>query len=181
MTYAKETTVSVEKTRVELDRLLAKHGAAQRLIGVDDKRAIASALVEDGGRADGSHAGCTRRRDALDRNYTAWRGGEKDREGVVMKAKNPKKLPEPEVELWTGQVWNVPDLGDVQVTGIFQVRLSAEDVLRSVRFKRGCCGSFIWSRDYFLSRARFVKESYWSEKARKNGNVGLTGGIGGTT
>ena len=38
LSYAKGTTVPVEKTRAEIDRLLAKHGATQRLIGIDEPR-----------------------------------------------------------------------------------------------------------------------------------------------
>lgn len=36
MTYAKGTTVTVEKSKAELDRLLGKFGATQRAIGSDD-------------------------------------------------------------------------------------------------------------------------------------------------
>lgn len=36
MTYAAKTSVSVEKTRAQLDVLLGKHGAPQRRIGTDD-------------------------------------------------------------------------------------------------------------------------------------------------
>lgn len=50
VTYAKTTTISVEKTRVELDRLLSKHGATQRLVGVDDARGIAFAGFSLAGR-----------------------------------------------------------------------------------------------------------------------------------
>lgn len=39
--YAKGTSVSVEKTRAEIDVLLSRHGAAKRSIGSDDERAEA--------------------------------------------------------------------------------------------------------------------------------------------
>ncbi len=41
MTYAAKTSVSVEKSRAELDALLAKHGAKQRQIGADDEKGLA--------------------------------------------------------------------------------------------------------------------------------------------
>lgn len=41
MTYAENTSVSVEKTRAEIDALLAKHGARQRIGGVDDEGGFA--------------------------------------------------------------------------------------------------------------------------------------------
>lgn len=50
MTYAKDTSVSVEKSRAELDKLLSAHGATQRLIGVDDVAGIAFAGFSLGGR-----------------------------------------------------------------------------------------------------------------------------------
>lgn len=44
MTYAENTTVSVEKSKAELDALLRKHGAAQRVFGDDDERGTAFAV-----------------------------------------------------------------------------------------------------------------------------------------
>ncbi len=43
MTYAAKTEVSVEKTRMELDTLLQKHGAQQRMMGTDDELGLAFA------------------------------------------------------------------------------------------------------------------------------------------
>ena len=40
--YAKDTTVSEEKSRAELDRMLAKHGASSRGILTDDDKGIAT-------------------------------------------------------------------------------------------------------------------------------------------
>lgn len=50
MTYAKDTSVSVEKTRSELDRLLAARGATQRAFGTDDVAGVAYAGFTMGGR-----------------------------------------------------------------------------------------------------------------------------------
>lgn len=44
MTYAENTTVSVEKSKAELDALLRRHGAAQRVFGDDDERGTAFAV-----------------------------------------------------------------------------------------------------------------------------------------
>lgn len=41
MTYAAKTEVSVEKTRMELDTLLQKNGASQRMMGTDDELGVA--------------------------------------------------------------------------------------------------------------------------------------------
>lgn len=41
MTFAAKTEVSVEKTRMELDALLSKNGASQRMMGTDDELGIA--------------------------------------------------------------------------------------------------------------------------------------------
>jgi hypothetical protein len=41
VTFAKETTVSVDKTRNELDALLVKYGASQRVTAVDDAAGVA--------------------------------------------------------------------------------------------------------------------------------------------
>ncbi|NUP12934.1 MAG: hypothetical protein HOW73_43395 [Polyangiaceae bacterium] len=41
MTYAKGTSVSVEKSRAELDRILMRAGAAQRVTGSDDDAGLA--------------------------------------------------------------------------------------------------------------------------------------------
>lgn len=41
MTYAKGTTVAAEKSRGELDRMLSRAGATQRLMGVDDAEGFA--------------------------------------------------------------------------------------------------------------------------------------------
>lgn len=38
--FAAETKVPVERTKVELDQLLQKHGATQRMMGTDDARRI---------------------------------------------------------------------------------------------------------------------------------------------
>lgn len=43
MTFAAGTSVAVEKTRAELDRLLSKHGAQQRIMGTDDVAGVAFA------------------------------------------------------------------------------------------------------------------------------------------
>jgi hypothetical protein len=50
MTYAKDTVVSVEKSRAELDTLLSRHGASQRLMGVDDVAGVAFAGFTLAGR-----------------------------------------------------------------------------------------------------------------------------------
>lgn len=42
MTYAKGTTVDVEKSRLDVDRLLARHGASQRGVMQDDAKEIAA-------------------------------------------------------------------------------------------------------------------------------------------
>lgn len=41
MTFASNTSVSVEKSRAELDRVLAKAGASQRMMGSDDAEGVA--------------------------------------------------------------------------------------------------------------------------------------------
>lgn len=41
MSFASQTTVSVEKTRAEIDRLLGKHGAGHRGIMVDEGKNLA--------------------------------------------------------------------------------------------------------------------------------------------
>lgn len=41
MSYADGTTVAVERSKAELDRLLSKHGATQRMIGSDDDAGFA--------------------------------------------------------------------------------------------------------------------------------------------
>lgn len=41
MSYAEGTSVSVEKSRAELDRLLSKAGASQRMMGSDDAEGFA--------------------------------------------------------------------------------------------------------------------------------------------
>lgn len=41
MTYAARTSVSVERSKMELDRILAKAGAGQRLVGNDDAHGFA--------------------------------------------------------------------------------------------------------------------------------------------
>lgn len=41
MSYAKGTSVAVDKTRTELERLLSKHGATQRMLGSDDDTGFA--------------------------------------------------------------------------------------------------------------------------------------------
>jgi len=38
--FAAETKVPVERTKVELDQLLQKHGATQRMMGTDDGRGV---------------------------------------------------------------------------------------------------------------------------------------------
>jgi hypothetical protein len=38
--FAAETKVPVERTKVELDQLLQKHGATQRMMGTDDGRGL---------------------------------------------------------------------------------------------------------------------------------------------
>ncbi len=48
--YARGTSVPVEKTRAEIDALLARHGAAQRAIGADDARGEAHVFFVLGGR-----------------------------------------------------------------------------------------------------------------------------------
>ena len=42
MTYASGTSVPVERSRAELETLLAKHGADQRGIATDDTRGVAT-------------------------------------------------------------------------------------------------------------------------------------------
>lgn len=44
MTFAKDTLVSVERSRAELDTLLAKHGATQRILGTDEDAGVACAM-----------------------------------------------------------------------------------------------------------------------------------------
>lgn len=48
--YAEGTTVSVEKSKMELDSLLGKHGATQRMLGVDDDAGRAIVLFTLAGR-----------------------------------------------------------------------------------------------------------------------------------
>lgn len=43
MTFAKDTKVDVAKTRMELDALLQRHGAQQRIMGTDDEAGVAFA------------------------------------------------------------------------------------------------------------------------------------------
>lgn len=50
MTYAENTSVSVEKSRAELDTLLKKHGASQRVFGDDDVNGRAVICFSLGGR-----------------------------------------------------------------------------------------------------------------------------------
>lgn len=50
MSYADGTSVSVERSRAELDALLSKHGASQRLIGSDDEQGFAFAVFRLAGR-----------------------------------------------------------------------------------------------------------------------------------
>lgn len=50
MSYAEGTSVSVERSKAEIDALLAKHGAAQRLMGADDERGEAYVLFTIAGR-----------------------------------------------------------------------------------------------------------------------------------
>lgn len=50
MSYAEATSVSVEKSRAELDGLLSKHGATQRLLGSDDDESFAFAVFRLDGR-----------------------------------------------------------------------------------------------------------------------------------
>lgn len=50
MTYAKGTSVSVEKSKAELDKLLAKAGASQRMMGSDDEAGAAFAFFSLSGR-----------------------------------------------------------------------------------------------------------------------------------
>lgn len=50
MTFAKDTDVPVNRTRVELDDLLRKHGAMQRIVGEDDELGTAFALFSIAGR-----------------------------------------------------------------------------------------------------------------------------------
>jgi hypothetical protein len=44
VTYAADTSVSVEKSRAEIDALLQKHGAEQRIVGSDDRAGLALVL-----------------------------------------------------------------------------------------------------------------------------------------
>lgn len=48
--YAEGTQVSVEKSKMELDTLLGKHGATQRMIGVDEDQGRAIVLFTLDGR-----------------------------------------------------------------------------------------------------------------------------------
>lgn len=48
--YAEGTQVSVEKSKMELDALLSKHGATQRMIGVDEEAGRALVLFSLAGR-----------------------------------------------------------------------------------------------------------------------------------
>lgn len=50
MTYAQGTSVSVEKSRAELDRLLSKAGATQRMMGSDDVAGAAFVVFTLDGR-----------------------------------------------------------------------------------------------------------------------------------
>jgi len=49
-TFAENTSVSVERTKVELDLLLQKHGATQRAMGHDDEKGRAVVVFSLGGR-----------------------------------------------------------------------------------------------------------------------------------
>lgn len=49
-TFAENTSVSVERTKVELDKLLQKHGATQRAMGHDDENGRAVVVFSLGGR-----------------------------------------------------------------------------------------------------------------------------------
>jgi hypothetical protein len=48
--FAAETKVPVERTKVELDQLLQKHGATQRIMGTDDGRGLGIVGFTLGGR-----------------------------------------------------------------------------------------------------------------------------------
>jgi hypothetical protein len=48
VTFAKHTSVPVEKSKAELERMLTKHGASQRVLGTDDVRGIAFAIFTIG-------------------------------------------------------------------------------------------------------------------------------------
>lgn len=48
--YAADTTVSVEKTQVEISTLLARHGAGSRAIGADDATGRAAVMFAMAGR-----------------------------------------------------------------------------------------------------------------------------------
>jgi len=50
VTYAKGTSVPVERSKAELDRLLSRAGATQRLIGSDDEHGVAFAAFSLTGR-----------------------------------------------------------------------------------------------------------------------------------
>lgn len=50
MSYAEGTDVPVERSKAELDRLLAKHGATQRVIGSDDVGGFALCVFAVHGR-----------------------------------------------------------------------------------------------------------------------------------
>lgn len=50
MSYAENTSVSIEKSRAELDTLLRKHGASQRVFGDDDVNGRAVICFALGGR-----------------------------------------------------------------------------------------------------------------------------------
>lgn len=50
MSFAENTQVAVEKTKLELDRLLLKHGATQRGTAHDDERGIAVVFFGLSGR-----------------------------------------------------------------------------------------------------------------------------------
>lgn len=46
MSYAQGTEVSIEKSRLELERLLAKHGATRRMMGADEVEGFAFVVFE---------------------------------------------------------------------------------------------------------------------------------------
>ena len=46
MSYAEGTEVSVEKSKLEMERLLGKHGATRRILGVDEEAGVAFVMFE---------------------------------------------------------------------------------------------------------------------------------------
>lgn len=46
MSYAQGTEVSIEKSRLELEKLLAKHGATRRMMGADEVEGFAFVVFE---------------------------------------------------------------------------------------------------------------------------------------